>query len=60
MAKPWKVLDTIDTDEGVLELRQRHERDFLVTVAGLVLMNNRDKFYPSKRWCVSGANHDLI
>jgi hypothetical protein len=40
MAKPWKVLDTIDTDEGVLELRQRDDRDFLNTVSGLVLMNS--------------------
>ena len=40
MAKPWKTLETIDTDEGVLELRQRDERDFLITVGGLVLMNS--------------------
>ena len=40
MAKPWKILDSIDTDEGVLELRQRDERDFLITVGGLVLMNS--------------------
>lgn len=40
MAKPWKTLESIDTDEGVLELRQRDERDFLITVGGLVLMNS--------------------
>ncbi len=40
MAKPWKTLDSISTDEGVLELRQRDERDFLITVGGLVLMNS--------------------
>ena len=40
MAKPWKTLDSIVTDEGLLELRQRDERDFLITVGGLVLMNS--------------------
>ena len=40
MAKPWKTLERADTDEGVLELRQRDERDFLITVGGLVLMNS--------------------
>jgi spermidine synthase len=40
MALPWKIIDSIPTDEGVLELRQRGERDFLITVGGLVLMNS--------------------
>jgi spermidine synthase len=40
MAKPWQTIASIDTDEGVLELRQRDERDFLITVGGLVLMNS--------------------
>lgn len=40
MAKPWKTIESISTDEGVLELRQRDERDFLITVGGLVLMNS--------------------
>ena len=40
MAKPWKTIASIDTDEGVLELRQRDQRDFLITVGGLVLMNS--------------------
>jgi spermidine synthase len=40
MAQPWKVLESIHTDEGVLELRQRGEGDFLITVGGLVLMNS--------------------
>ena len=40
MAKPWKTIESINTDEGVLELRQRDERDFLITVGGLVLMNS--------------------
>ncbi len=40
MAKPWKTIESINTEEGVLELRQRDERDFLITVGGLVLMNS--------------------
>ncbi len=40
MALPWKTLETITTDEGALELRQRGQKDFLITVAGLVLMNS--------------------
>ncbi len=40
MAQPWKTLETVDTPEGVLELRQRGKGDFLITVGGLVLMNS--------------------
>lgn len=40
MAQPWKVLDSVATAEGILELRQRGERDFLITVDSLVLMNS--------------------
>lgn len=40
MTQPWKVIDTIDTDEGLLDLRQRGERDFLITIDGRVLMNS--------------------
>ncbi len=40
MAQAWKVLDSVATDEGILELRQRGERDFLITVNSLVLMNS--------------------
>ncbi|HBA88302.1 MAG TPA: spermidine synthase [Geobacter sp.] len=40
MAQPWKVLESVTTNEGILELRQRGERDFLITVNGLVLMNS--------------------
>jgi spermidine synthase len=40
MAQPWKTLDSVATDEGILELRQRGERDFLITVNSLVLMNS--------------------
>lgn len=41
MAIPWKTIDRVSTDEGLLELRQRGERDFLITVDGRVLMNSR-------------------
>ena len=40
MAQPWIIVESINTKEGVLELRQRGERDFLITVGGLVLMNS--------------------
>lgn len=40
MAQPWKIIETISAKEGVLQLRQRGERDFLITVGGLVLMNS--------------------
>ena len=40
MARPWRIVDSIDTDEGLLDLRQRGETDFLITIAGRVLMNS--------------------
>ncbi len=40
MAQPWKTIDNIITDEGVLELRQRGERDFLITIGSQILMNS--------------------
>lgn len=40
MAKPWKRIESIATGDGILELRQRDERDFLITLGGLVLMNS--------------------
>ena len=40
MAKPWRTVDSIDTDEGLLDLRQRGETDFLITIDGRVLMNS--------------------
>lgn len=36
--RPWKTLDTVPTDEGRLELRQRGEEEFHILVAGRVLM----------------------
>lgn len=40
MAQPWKIIDSVATNEGTLELRQRGERDFLITLGNLVLMNS--------------------
>jgi len=40
MAQPWKTLESVATADGTLELRQRGERDFLITVNSLVLMNS--------------------
>lgn len=60
MAKPWKTIDSIDTDEGVLELRQRDERDFLITLGGLVLMNsmaNRSEVILGQLSCKHLHNH---
>jgi spermidine synthase len=34
------MLDAVETEEGRLELRRRGEQDFLITVAGRVLMNS--------------------
>ncbi|MCP4037063.1 MAG: spermidine synthase [bacterium] len=40
MATPWKTLDSEDTPHGLLELRRRGEHDFLIAIAGRVLMNS--------------------
>jgi spermidine synthase len=54
MAQPWRVVDSIETDEGLLDLRQRGERDFLITIGGRVLMNssaNRSEIVLSELAC---------
>jgi spermidine synthase len=40
VAQPWNTIESIITDEGTLELRQRGERDFLITIGSQVLMNS--------------------
>jgi spermidine synthase len=40
MAQPWRTIENISTEAGPLELRQRGDRDFLITVDGRVLMNS--------------------
>ena len=38
--KPWQTLERVETPAGRLELRQRGERDFLITIDGRVLMTS--------------------
>ena len=38
--RPWQVIESVKTPEGILELRRRGERDFLMTIAGRVLMTS--------------------
>ena len=40
MAQPWKIIESVVTDDGAIELRQRGERDFLITIGAQVLMNS--------------------
>lgn len=40
MARPWTTLESVATPDGPLELRRRGERDFLMTIAGRVLMTS--------------------
>ncbi|GMT46630.1 MAG: spermidine synthase [bacterium] len=40
MTKPWQTIDSNDTADGLLELRQRNGSDFLITIDGRVLMNS--------------------
>ncbi len=59
MAKPWRTVGSIDTDEGVLDLRQRGEADFLITIGGRVLMNssaNRSEIALAELACESLKN----
>src|SRR5262245_16925065 len=38
--RPWRVIERVVTPEGPLELRQRGDRDFLMTIAGRILMTS--------------------
>ena len=40
MAKPWQIVDSVVTGEGLLELRRRGEEDYLITIGGRLLMNS--------------------
>ncbi|NJC87434.1 MAG: spermidine synthase [Desulfuromonas sp.] len=54
MARPWVTIDAAATSDGRLELRRRGERDFLITLDGLVLMNsvaNRSEIVLGQRGC---------
>ncbi len=41
MAIPWQAVGRAQTPQGELELRKRDENEFLITIAGRVLMNSR-------------------
>jgi spermidine synthase len=41
MTRPWQTLARVETSEGPLELRQRGVDDFLITLAGRVLMTSQ-------------------
>ncbi len=56
MAKQWQTIDSADTADGLLELRQRGMDDFLITIQGRVLMNSsasRSEVLLSKLACSS-------
>ncbi|MFA5517063.1 MAG: spermidine synthase [Desulfuromonadales bacterium] len=60
MAQPWKVIESVVTDEGNLELRQRGEKDFLIVVGNQVLMNslaNRSEVVLGQLGCESLRGH---
>jgi spermidine synthase len=40
VTRPWQTLDGFDTEEGRIELRRRGADEFLITLAGRVLMNS--------------------
>ncbi len=40
MTQPWHTIEKTDTPDGVLELRRRGERDFLILINNRVLMNS--------------------
>jgi spermidine synthase len=40
MAQPWQTIDSAGSPDGVLELRKRGERDFLILINNRVLMNS--------------------
>jgi spermidine synthase len=42
MTGRWQTIDRVETRDGPLELRSREDRDFLITVAGRVLMNSHE------------------
>ena len=54
MAQPWIIIESIATKEGLLELRQRGEKDFLIMIGTQVLMNsmaNRSEIVLGQQGC---------
>ncbi len=59
MAQPWRVIESIATSEGQLELRQRGSRDFLIMIGSQVLMNslaNRSEIVLGQLGCAHLTN----
>ena len=40
MAQPWQTIEKVETGDGVLELRKRGDRDFMILINNRVLMNS--------------------
>ena len=40
MALPWETLASVPTPDGVLDLRRRGAKDFLITIGGRILMSS--------------------
>ncbi len=54
MAQPWQTIDKAETPDGLLELRRRGERDFLIMINNRVLMNssaNRSEIVLGEQAC---------
>ncbi len=41
MPRPWRLIERAGTPEGALELHQRGEKDFMLSIAGRVLMTSQ-------------------
>lgn len=57
--KPWRIIDSIQTPEGALELRQRGAGDFLIFVDGRVLMSStasKSEVFLAQAACLLVAN----
>ena len=60
MAQPWKIIASVPTEEGVLQLRQRGDKDFLIMIGTQVLMNsqaNRSEIVLGQKGCEHLKNH---
>ncbi len=56
MTQPWQTIEKVDTPDGILELRRRGERDFLILINNRVLMNssaNRSEIALGEQACTA-------
>jgi spermidine synthase len=61
MAQPWQTIDKAETADGLLELRRRGRRDFLIMINNRVLMNssaNRSEIVLGDRACKLVASYN--